>query len=76
VKAVLPGYAVAQLVGALRHKSEGRGFDSQCSYYFIDLIIPVTLWSGLDPASKRRQYQVRHRRQYQVRRMGVKAASE
>ena len=31
------GYAVAQLVEALRYKSEGRGFDSQWCHYNFSL---------------------------------------
>jgi hypothetical protein len=39
-------HAVAQLVGALRYKSEGRGFDSRwCDLeFFIDIILPAALW--------------------------------
>jgi len=37
--------AAAQLVEALRHKSEGRGFDSQwCHWNFSDIILPDALW--------------------------------
>ena len=40
------GYAVAQLVEALRYKSEGSGFDSpkMLLEFFIDIILPATLW--------------------------------
>ena len=40
------GQAVAQLVEALRYKSEGCGFDSRwCHWiFFIDIILPVALW--------------------------------
>jgi hypothetical protein len=40
------GYAVAQLVEALRYKPEGRGFDSRWSHwnFYSDLILPVALW--------------------------------
>jgi hypothetical protein len=39
------GYAVAQLVEALRYKPEGRGFYSRRSHeFFNDLIVPVALW--------------------------------
>jgi len=43
---VCRGHAVAQLVEALRYKSEGRGFDSRwChSIFFIDVILPAALW--------------------------------
>ena len=36
------GHAAAQLVEALRYKSEGRGFDSRwCHWnFFIDIILP------------------------------------
>ena len=34
--------ALAQLVEALRYKSEGRGFDSLES--FIDVILPAAIW--------------------------------
>jgi hypothetical protein len=37
---------VAQLVEALRYKSEGRGFDSPMVSleFFIDIILPAALW--------------------------------
>ena len=40
------GHVVAQLVEALHYKSEGRGFDSPMVSleFFIDIILPVTLW--------------------------------
>ena len=40
------GHAVAQLVEALRYKSEGRGFDSRwCHWnFFTDIILPAALW--------------------------------
>jgi len=40
------GHAVAQLVEALRYKSEGRGFNSRWCYwnFFIDIILPAALW--------------------------------
>ena len=40
------GHAVAQLVEALRHKPEGRGFDSRWCYweFFIAIILPAALW--------------------------------
>ena len=40
------GYAVTQLVEALRYKLEDRGFDSQMESleFFSDLILPVALW--------------------------------
>ena len=37
---------MAQLVEALRYKSEGRGFDSRCHWnFFIDIILPAALWA-------------------------------
>jgi len=40
------GHAVAQLVEALRYKSEDRGFDSPLVSleFFIDIILPAALW--------------------------------
>ena len=40
------GHAVAQLVEALRYKSEGRGFDSRwlSLEFFIDIILLAALW--------------------------------
>ena len=40
------GYAVAQLVEAVRYKPEGRGFDSPLVSleFFIDVILPAALW--------------------------------
>ena len=40
------GYAVAQLVEALRFKPEGRGFDSRWSHleFFVDIILQAALW--------------------------------
>ena len=40
--ALLIGVAVAQLIEALRYKSEGRGFDSRWYHwnFFIDIILP------------------------------------
>ena len=37
---------MAQLVEALRYKSESRGFDSRwCHWnFFIDIILPAALW--------------------------------
>ena len=39
-------HAVAQMVEALLYKPEGRGFDSSIVSleFFIELIVPVTLW--------------------------------
>jgi hypothetical protein len=39
-------HAVAQLVEALRYKSEDRGSDSRwCHWnFFIDIILPAALW--------------------------------
>ena len=40
------GHTVAQLVEALRYKSEGRRFDSPMVSleFFIDIIFPAALW--------------------------------
>jgi hypothetical protein len=48
-----PGYAVAQLVEALRYKPEGRGFDSQwCNWNFS-----LTYYGpGVDSASSKNEY--------------------
>ena len=46
------GHAVAQLVEALRYKSEGRGFHSRCCQYFRPHCGP-----GVDSASNRNEYQ-------------------
>jgi len=41
---LLGGYAVAQLVEALRYKPEGPGFDSRwCHWIFSDIILPAAL---------------------------------
>jgi hypothetical protein len=47
------GHAVAQLVEALRYKTEGRGFDSRwCHWnYFIDY------GPGVDSPTNRNEYQ-------------------
>ena len=44
--ALKSGHAVAQLVEALRYKSEGRGFDSRLVSleFFIDINLPAALW--------------------------------
>jgi hypothetical protein len=54
-----PGYAVAQLVEALRYKPEGRGFDSRCSHWNFSVT-----WSfrshcspEVDLASNKNEYQ-------------------
>ena len=43
---VCEGTPVTQLVEALRHKPEGRGFDSRLCHciFFIDIILPAALW--------------------------------
>ena len=44
------GHAVAQLVEALRYKSERRGFDSRWSLeILIDIILPAALWPWVWP---------------------------
>ena len=47
------GYAVAQLVEALRYKPEGRGFDSRG----VTGIFQVAQWPWIDSASNRNEYQ-------------------
>jgi hypothetical protein len=39
-------HVVAQLVKALRYKTESRGVDS-CLQFFIDIILPAALWSWI-----------------------------
>jgi len=53
------GHAVAQLVEALRYKSEGRGFDSRwCHWYFLlTYSFQPYYGPGVDSASKRNEYQ-------------------
>jgi hypothetical protein len=52
------GHAVAQLVEALRYKSEGRGFDSRWWHwnFFIDIILPH-YGPAVDAARNRNEYQ-------------------
>jgi len=62
------GYAVAQLVEALRYKPEGRGFDSRwchCNFSLTQSFWPH-FGPGVDSTSNRNEYQ-----EYFV---GVKAA--
>jgi len=53
------GYAVAQLVEALRYKPEGRGFDSRwCHWNFsLTLTFRPHYGPGVDSASNRNEYQ-------------------
>jgi len=53
------GHAVAQLVEALRYKSEGRGFDSRwCNWNFsLTLSFRPHYGPGVDSASNRNEYQ-------------------
>jgi len=50
---------VAQLVEALRYKSEGRGFDSRWYHWIISLTQSFRLHygPGVDSASNRNEYQ-------------------
>jgi len=62
------GYAVAQLVEALRYKSEGRGFVSRWCHWNFSLISfsRQHYGPGVDSASNRNEYQKYY--------LGVKAA--
>ena len=53
------GHAVAQLVEALRYKSEGRAFDSQrCHWNFsLTKFVRPHYGPGVDSASNRNEYQ-------------------
>ena len=53
------GYAVAQLVEALRYKSEGRGFDSRWCNWNSSLTrsFQPQYGPGVDSASNRNEYQ-------------------
>ena len=48
------GHAMAQLVEALRYKSEGRGFDSRWCHWNFSFI---PSGPGIDSASNRNEYQ-------------------
>jgi hypothetical protein len=62
------GYAVAQLVEALRYKPEGRGFDSRWCHWNFSVIYSFRSHcdAGDDSASNRSEYQESF--------LGVKAA--
>jgi hypothetical protein len=47
------GYAMAQLVQALRYKSEGRGFDSRWCYNAYDRTMVLRLTQSLTVMSTR-----------------------
>jgi hypothetical protein len=53
------GYAVAQLVEALRYKPEGRWFDSQWCHWNFSLTqsFRPRYDPGVDSASKKNEYQ-------------------
>src|SRR5215475_112494 len=53
------GHAVAQLVEALRYKSEGRGFDSRWYHWNFSLTksFRPQYGPGVDSASNRNEYQ-------------------
>ena len=55
----LVGHAVAQLVEALRYKSEGRGFDSRLCHWNFSLTLSFRphCGPGVDSASNRNEYQ-------------------
>ena len=57
---ILLGHAVAQLIEALRYKSEGRGFDSRWrhwNFFLLTLSSRLHYGSGVDSASNRKEYQ-------------------
>ena len=49
-------YEVAQLVGALQHKPEGRGFDSRMSPWDFFYGILESYGPGVDSATNRNEY--------------------
>jgi hypothetical protein len=53
------GHAVAQLVEALRHKSEGRGFDSPLCHWHFSLTSSFRphYGPGVDSCSNKNEYQ-------------------
>jgi hypothetical protein len=52
------GHALAQLVEALRYKSEGRGFDSRWYHWNFSLTsFRMHYGPGVDSASNRNEYQ-------------------
>jgi hypothetical protein len=51
------GYKVAHLAVALRHKSEGRGFDSRMSHWDFFYGVPEFYGPGVDSATNRNEYQ-------------------
>jgi hypothetical protein len=52
------GHVVAQLVEALRHKSEGRGFDSRwCHWNFSLTSFLLHYGPGVGSSSNRNEYQ-------------------
>jgi hypothetical protein len=51
------GYAVAQVVEALRYKPEGRGFDSQCVIEIFGHFYRPHYSRGVDSASNGNEYQ-------------------
>ena len=56
--AILQGHAVAQLVEALRYKSEGRGFDSRWCQWNVSLTsFRPHCGPGVDSASNKNEYQ-------------------
>jgi hypothetical protein len=45
------------VVKELCYKPEGRGFDSRGGFFFIYLILPAALGTGVYSASNRNEYQ-------------------
>jgi hypothetical protein len=51
------GHAVAQLVGVLHYKPEGRGFDSRCRNFYLTQSLRSHCVPGVDSASNKNEYQ-------------------
>ena len=51
------GYEVTQLFEAVRYKPEADSIPDGVTEYFIDTILPATLWPWVVSASNRNEYQ-------------------